>query len=139
MKTPQALYNELSYYTLSLGDPEFIHQNIVDAFTAQQANERTKPIAITFALVGLYLHIEKNYSGREVQLAHMRMAKKRKDWPVFDLPQDRGAITVSDVLMEKPGKARDRMIRQWCQSVWKAYGQSHEKVISLAKILWQDL
>ena len=49
------LYHELSAYTLSHPDPSFIHQYVVDAFAAQTADENTKPIALTFALVGLYL------------------------------------------------------------------------------------
>jgi hypothetical protein len=34
-------------------DPSFIHQYVVDAFAAQQADEQTKPMKLTFALVGL--------------------------------------------------------------------------------------
>jgi len=131
MKSQQELYNELAYYTLSLGDAAFIHQHIVDAFGAQMADENTKPIAITFALAGLYLYLEKNYTGRQVQLAHVRMAKRRKKWPAFDLPQDRGNITVADVLNVPPGPEREKMIRKWCISVWDAYRQSHKIVAAL--------
>ena len=93
MKTEQELYNELACYTLSLADPEFIHQHIVDAFGAQRTDENTKPIGIAFALAGLYLYLEKNYTGRQVQLAHMKMAKRRKKWPKLELPQNRGDVT----------------------------------------------
>jgi hypothetical protein len=49
-------YNELLYYTLCHQDiGYFIHQHVVDAYTAQTADNNTKPIAIIFALVGLYL------------------------------------------------------------------------------------
>jgi hypothetical protein len=65
----QDAYDQVRYYTLSLGDPAFIHQHVVDAFIAQHADENTKPIAITFALVGLYLHVEKGFSGQQVQRA----------------------------------------------------------------------
>jgi regulation of enolase protein 1 (concanavalin A-like superfamily) len=55
-------YSELAYYTFAHENPNyFIHQHIVDAFTAQLANENTKPIAIIFALVGLFLFVEKGY------------------------------------------------------------------------------
>ena len=74
------LYHELSYYTLAHRDPSFIHQHIVDAYTAQHANETTKPIAVVFALIGLYLHIEKNFTGRQVQRFHMKLAKVRRRW-----------------------------------------------------------
>ena len=61
------LYHELSCYTSAHPDPSFIHQHIVDAYTAQHANETTKLIALVFALIGLYLHVEKNFTGRQVR------------------------------------------------------------------------
>jgi hypothetical protein len=128
MKSNQDLYDELASYTLIHPDPAFIHQHIVDAFAAQTADEQIKPIKILFALVGLYLHIEKNYSGREVQLAHMRLGKKKMAWPRFELPEKRGSITISDVLKSAPGEERDREIHDWCVSVWDAYVACHREV-----------
>jgi hypothetical protein len=127
------LYNELAYYTLAHGDKEFIHQYVVDAYIAQHADEKTKPIAITFALVGLYLHAEKNHTGREVQLAHTKMAKERKDWPRFELPEERGTTMVADVLRVKPGPERDQAIRDWVKSTWAAWQNARPQIIALAK------
>jgi uncharacterized protein DUF5946 len=127
----QEKFYELSYYTLAHPDPCFIHQHVVDAFAAQRANENTKPIGITFALIGLYLYLEKNYTGKQVQRAHMALASRKREWPKFDLPEPRGEITVGDVLSEPEGDKRDEMIRRWCASVWQAYGDSHAKVIDL--------
>ena len=59
----QELYDELAFYTLELRDPEFIHQHIVDAFAVQHAGPDSKPIAIVFGLLGLYLYLEKNFTG----------------------------------------------------------------------------
>lgn len=42
LQSDQEVNNELSYYTLSHGDPSFIHQYIVDAFAAQHADENPK-------------------------------------------------------------------------------------------------
>ena len=58
------LYNEMAYYTLAHSSPSFLHQHVVDAHTAQHTDETTKPIAIVFALIGLYLFLEKDFSGR---------------------------------------------------------------------------
>ena len=127
----QETYDELSCYTLTHGDPEFIHQHVVDAFLAQTADQSTKPIGITFALIGLYLHLEKNYTGKQVQLAHMALASRRKDWPKFDLPKARGEIRVAEVLNQPAGVPRDAMIHAWCASVWQAYTESHPKIRSL--------
>ena len=116
-------YHELSYYTLAHPDPSFIHQHIVDAYTAQSANGDTKSIAVAFSLIGLCLHVEDHLSGREVQRMHMTLAQNRTTWPTFKLPQARGTITVSDVVAAPPGDERDDIIRKWCISVWDAWRQ----------------
>jgi hypothetical protein len=119
MQAGREEYHELSYYTLAHPDPSFIHQHIVDAYAAQCADEDTKPIAVAFALIGLQLHVEQNRSGKEVQRVHMTLAERRRAWPRFDLPRERGAITVA-VLAAPAGDQRDTMIRRWCVSVWGA-------------------
>src|SRR5438067_3221775 len=49
-------------------------QHVVDAYAAQTARASTKPITLAFALVGLYLHLEKNQTGKQVQRVHMLLA-----------------------------------------------------------------
>ena len=127
----QEKFYELSYYTLAHSHPAFIHQHIVDAFAAQTADQNTKPISLAFALIGLCLYLEKNYTGKQVQLAHMALAPRKREWPNFDLPESRGEITVVDVLNEPAGPARDAKIREWCASVWQAYRASHQQVLEL--------
>ena len=124
-------YHELCAYTLTHGDPAFIHQYVVDTFTAQHADKQTKPIAITFALVGLYLHLEKGFSGRAVQRAHMALAKRKEPWPSFTLPRDRGSMTAVDALFAPPGAERDQAIDAWCASVWSAYQENRDAVAGL--------
>jgi hypothetical protein len=132
-QSDQEAYNELAYYTLALSDPAFIHQQVVDAYTAQHADEHTKPIATAFALIGLYLSVEKGFSGKQVQQAHMQLAKKRKQWPTFKPPDQKGDITVEDVLAAQPGHDRDNKIQEWCGSVWEAWNESHQQVRDLVK------
>ena len=38
------LYDELSAFTLSIGDSEFIHQLVVDSYAAQHTGPDVKPI-----------------------------------------------------------------------------------------------
>jgi hypothetical protein len=131
-------FDELSFYTLAHPDPAFIHQHIVDASIAQTANEDTKPIAVAFSLIGLCLYLEKNYTGKRVQLAHMALARRKREWPKFDLPESRGEITIADVLSELPGERRDAKIREWCASVWAAYADSHQQVRDLVSSYLHD-
>jgi len=127
----QEAYDELCAYTLSVGDPEFIHQHVVDAYAAQHAESGDKPIKIVFALAGLYLLLEKKFTGREVQRVHMKMAKQKQQWPVFELPDNRGSITVSDVMEHPEGSLRNKAIHAWCASVWSAYIDSRPVIIDL--------
>jgi|ERR1051325_5708469 hypothetical protein len=133
------VYHELSLYTLQHNDKEFIHQYIVDAYAASHASENPKPITNAFALIGLYLFVEKNYSGRDVQLMHMRLGKHKRIWPAcagwpeFSPPNEKAALTVRDVLNSKPGKDRDEMIKKWAKSVWEIWKSEQKKIADLLK------
>ena len=107
MLSEQDAYDELRCYTLAHGDLSFIHQHFVDAFTAQHADEQTKPIALTFALVGLYLHVEKRHSGRQVQRAHMALARQKRRWPTIPLPHAGGSMSAVDVMATPPSVERE--------------------------------
>ncbi len=124
----QRLCHELSLYTLSHGDGFFIHQVAVDAYAAQHAGPTSKPITVAFALIGLCLLLERGYTGKVVQRAHMRLATRSKRWPSFDPPAHRGSVTVADVLRAAPGSERDSAIMQWTSSVWTAWEQANPAV-----------
>ncbi len=129
----QDLFNQLCFYTMNHGDPRFLHQHAVDAYAVQTADEFTKPIAVVFRLAGLYLYLEKGFTGKQVQRTHMQMAQCRKTWPRLALPVDRGHITVADVINHEPGLALDQAIHDWCVEVWNAYRASHTEIAALLK------
>lgn len=129
MRGEEEAHDELCCYTLAHGGPEFIHQHVVDAWAAQTADETTKPIAVTFALMGLYLHLERQFTGRQVQRAHMAVARRTRVYPPIALPDQRGEVTASDVLSAPPGPARDAAIEAWCASVWSAFEESRPAII----------
>ena len=128
----QDAYDELAAYTLSHGGRAFIHQHVVDASAAQRATPATKPIALAVALLGLYLHVERGFTGRQVQRAHMMLAKRSRDWPTLALPDSRGAMTARDVMAAPAGVERDRAIDAWCTAVWTAYRDVAPSVRALA-------
>lgn len=127
------LYNQLAFYTLAHPDPAFLHQLVVDAYGAQCADESTKPIAVVFTLIGLYLHLEKGYTGKQVQRAHMQLAKWPNTWPELPRPAQRGAVHIEQVLTTEPGAARDAVIEQWCASVWESWRESRPAIIAIAQ------
>jgi hypothetical protein len=126
--TESEAFDELAFYTLSHGDTVFIHQYAVDAFAAQNADASTKTIKVAFALAGLCLHLERGFTGRAVQQAHMDLVKFKDRLPTFDLPEKRGTMRVSQVLAVPPGPARDAAITDWSAQIWDAWAASHAQV-----------
>ena len=104
---------------------------MVDAWAAQAADAASKPITVAFALVGLYLHVERGVSGRRVQRVHMELGRTKQAWPRFALPASRGAITPAEVMAAPEGAARDAAVDAWCRSVWEAYAASRGEVVAL--------
>lgn len=126
-------YDELSAFTLSLADPTFLHQLAVDAYGAQHADGKSPSIRTAFALAGLYLAIERGFSGRQVQRAHTLMARRPRPWPVFALPPTRGALTVRDVLGASGDRARCEALRAWGEAVWAAWSSEREQILALVR------
>ena len=120
-----ALFGELSAYTLVHGDPKFIHQHAVDAWQAQHVVASKSNIGLAFSLIGLYLAVEKGYTGRQVQLAHMELGRTKRIWAWFDPPAERGRLTVVDVLHAEPGAERDAVLMKWAAGVWATWSHAH--------------
>ena len=128
------LYWELSAFTLTIGEPDFIHQLAVDAYAAQHAGPGTKPIRTAFALMGLCLVFERGFTGREVQLAHMEMGKSLTEWPVLQPPPLTKMVTVQDVLNDDlPNNYREALLR-WGRSVWDCWKPEHERIRRLLRV-----
>jgi Family of unknown function (DUF5946) len=131
MDTRRDAYDEVYAYTM--GRSGFTLQHVVDAFAAQTASAESKPIGVIFALVGLYLSVERQFSGSQVQKVHMRMGRQKRQWPAIALPRDRGAMTAADVLAIPEGRERDRAIDEWCGSVWTAFRDSRQTIVNLLR------
>jgi len=127
MDQNRAAYDELYLYTM--GRPRFILQHVVDAHAAQTATPDTKPMSVVFALAGLYLHVERGFSGDQVQRVHMLLAKARVPYPQLPLPSDRGTLTPADALAAVPGAERDAAIDRWCAAVWDAFRESRDTIL----------
>ncbi len=131
MDAMRAAYDEVYVYTM--GRPGFILQHVVDAFAVQTANDDSKSIGVIFGLTGLYLRVEKRFSGSQVQEAHRKLGRKKREWPKVCLPEDRGGVTAADVLAAAAGPDRDRAIDDWCRSVWNAGSHNRETVVALLR------
>jgi hypothetical protein len=115
-------------YTVSKQDLGFIHQHAVDAYAAQHAGGTTRNITVAFGLIGLYLALEKGYTGKQVQREHMRIARVRKNWPCLEPPRTPASLTVMDVLNAVDGPEKDALIRQWMAAVWESWADRQQWV-----------
>ena len=131
----RAAYDALCCYTFGLHDADFIHQHVVDAFIVQRADASTRPIALAFGLVGLYLKVEQGTTGQRIQMVHMALARRERSWPAFALPPQRGALTAIDVMKAPPGPERERAIEAWCASVWAAFREDQRLLAALKALL----
>ncbi len=127
------LFWELTAFTLSLQDDDFIHQITVDTYAAQHTGPNMKPITLAFALIGLYLAFEKGHSGKEVQQAHMELAQKHQEWPKFPPPAGKSEITVQNVLQNVTRVSYKQPIYEWGRSVWALWTPEHHNVAALIK------
>ncbi len=128
-----SLYFELYGYTLSEPASGFIHQVVVDTYRLQHAGNHSKPLGVGFALIGLYLVVERGQTGRQAQLAHMELAKRKADirWPEFEVPRSCRPLTVEDVLAPSL-ESRNAAILDWASSVWIEWQTYHSAIRELA-------
>lgn len=131
------LYDTVCSHTLSLRDREFIHQLVVDAYAAQHVGPHTKPITATFALVGLYLVAERNFTGRQVQRVHMLLAGTSRQWPHVSTPPARAALTVEAVVSVPEGDIQ-AAIRTWNAAVWQLWKDEEAHIAGLVQTVLGD-
>lgn len=75
------------------------HQTCVDAYGAQHTGSGTPAITTAFALNGLYLVLERGFTGYQGRKAHGYLASTVHSWPRFTPPDSVGATTVFDVAL----------------------------------------
>ena len=129
MSDQDSAYDELYVYTMSR--PNFILQHVVDAKAAQTATVDSGAMGLVFALVGLYLHLEKGFTGSQVQRVHQTLSRQKQKWPSIDLPLERGRMTAAEVMRVPAGDERDVAIDRWCDEVWRAFHGARATIVQL--------
>jgi hypothetical protein len=124
-------YLELSTYNAERARWDFLHQEAVDAYAAQHPGPPAKPISVWFALVGLYLALDRGRTGRQVQRAHMQLGRHKRYWPPLPAPGDLRCMTAGEVLQHPPGEERDAALLRWADDVWSRWVDSHRLIADL--------
>jgi len=126
-----ASYQELSAYNLLRARSDFLHQEAVDAYAAQHPGPPAKPITIWFALVGLHLSLDQGRPGRQVQHAHMKLARRRRTWPMLQPPDDLRCTSAGDVMRHPAGDVRDDAVLSWAAEVWQGWASVQPTIAAL--------
>jgi hypothetical protein len=63
----------------------------------------------------------------------MELGRRKREWPRLYVPENRGSMTVANVLAASAGPERDVAIDNWCRSVWTAFGANRETIIALLR------
>ena len=108
------------------------HQMTVDAYHAQHVAATSPPIAPAFALIGLYLALERGLDGLRVRDAHGFLARTRRDWPRFEPPMHDWPVTVRDVATADGPVAHLEQVRRWGASAWEGWLADQQRVRDLA-------
>ncbi len=108
------------------------HQMTVDAYTAQHVGPMSPRIGPAFALIGLYLALERGLDGLQVRDAHGFLARTKHDWPAFEAPAHSWPMTVFDIAIADGPMDHAEAVRRWGASVWDAWTSEHARVRALA-------
>ena len=127
------LFRELSGIHFDEADPSFIHQIALDCYGAQHVCGPAKPITTAYSLIGLCLHIEHGFTGRQVQRAHTILARKPATWPELPAPTHRYPITVASVVACEHAAVRTERLEDWARSTWDAWRNEHMWVRSIIR------
>jgi hypothetical protein len=109
------------------------HQLTVDAYGAQHPGTPSPPISTAFALIGLSLALEHDWSGTAVRAAQQFLAQRYSTWPTFRDRSNGPVLTVSGVVgVTTPDEHADR-IQVWARTVWASWAPEHHRVGSWAE------
>lgn len=89
------------------------HQTCVDAYRGQHVGPEAPQIAVAFALNGLYLVLERGFTGYEARKAHGYLASTVESWPRFTPPRSAGETTVLDIALASTPVEHARLVQGW--------------------------
>jgi hypothetical protein len=114
-------------------DASFKHQIAIDCYGAQHIGGPSKPVTAVYALVGLCLHVERGFSGRQIQAAHMLLARTRSNWPTLSAPATHYRVTVDMVVAAGCASSRAQQLEAWAVCTWEAWRNEQQWVRNIIR------
>ncbi len=118
-------------------NPEYgaVHLLTVDCYAIQHS-EIHGPRSNAFHLLRLSFILHYGSSpaiGFQDKRLDALVKRKYRDFPNLRAPNYRGNITVADVIEATNPQEHRRLVMQWAQAVWDAYGAYHQWVDEIIK------
>jgi Family of unknown function (DUF5946) len=125
-----AVYGQL--LARSYTDPDYraVHQVLVDAYAAQHAggSSRREVQSVSLCLMTLCLFVEDGVDPAQGPALHKEMVAHRPDFTWLAPPDQRGLMTVADVLSARDADEHRRLVREWGREVWRAWAPHHPTI-----------
>lgn len=131
------MYTELLAKEFS--DPDYFkaHRITVDSYCSQHIgdqNDRRSRQSANLHLIALYLIFERQANQNEV-LTFLKKTTEIKrdwrDWPAIVQRKKPHWLTVKDIIKAEDAPSHITLVNEWGRSIWNAYADSHEEIISL--------
>lgn len=110
--------------------PPITHRLTVDAYACQHPGYSSKHSiqSIAVHLISLYLILEKGVESRAATDAVRKALGKNLEFSWLEPPENRGDMTILDVIEQKDPESINSVVKQWAQTVWDAWSQYHDTV-----------
>jgi hypothetical protein len=108
-----------------------VHQPTVDTYAVQHAGGAHPDKSVDIHLYGLHLYYERGIKSAEIPPMLQELAGRR-DWPHFEPPEERVAMTVLEVALAGSPIQHIEKVRDWSAAVWRSWGAHHAAIAALA-------
>jgi uncharacterized protein DUF5946 len=105
-----------------------VHQLTVDSYAVQHPGGRHPDKSVAVHLSGMHLMLDRGVAPTTATRLLQRLADSRPDWPHFPPPENRGFLTIGDVVRSGSLEAHVESVRKWAREVWGTWAPRHAEV-----------
>jgi len=121
-------------------DPAYmkVHHFTADAYPVQHPGKPSKHNmqSVIVHLIGLYAGIELGLSQQEIAILRDG-ATTHIELRWLEPPQNRGNLTVADIVPARAAEEHCRLVYQWAEEAWEAWTGYHDQVKQWTQIIRQ--
>ena len=113
-------------------DPKYfrLHRLSVDTYAVQHPGVDGPQArnSVGIHLSRLELVLVRGWPIERANDAMLSLTAKKRDYPWLTPPEQRGEVTVKDVLVARDAPEHEAAVTRWAHSAWKAWAEHHATV-----------